>query len=94
MGTASETANRSLTLKCSYGEVEKLHQFLRDAVSDLLGERADEELISTIILAVHEAFTNIIRHAYVDAKKEDILNSLYPAKKRDYGRTDRPWRRI
>jgi anti-sigma regulatory factor (Ser/Thr protein kinase) len=73
MSTASETANRSLTLKCSCGEVERLHQFLRDTVLDLLGKQAGEVLISTIILAVHEAFTNVIRHAYVDAKKEDVL---------------------
>lgn len=73
MRTAHQTENRTLTLKCHHGEVDRLHQFLRDTMINILGNRADTELISKIVLAVHEAFTNVVHHAYPGGKKEEVF---------------------
>lgn len=67
-----------LRLECNHHELDKLHQFLRNAVLDILGDQATEDLISAVILAVHEAFTNVVRHAYADRSKGEILLRCMP----------------
>lgn len=81
MNTPRKIESHCLTLKSRHSEVGKLHNFLHTVTLDLLGDHADQDLVSSIILSAHEAFTNIVRHAYPDRVDDEILLRCTPIQK-------------
>ena len=55
---------REVELVSSHDEIETLHNFLRRVLIECPGVEDDPDFRERVILAVHEGFTNIIRHAY------------------------------
>jgi anti-sigma regulatory factor (Ser/Thr protein kinase) len=80
MNTPHETKSRTLVLQSVHGDVEKLHDFLRSVTVEFLGDDAHRDLIGSIILSVHEVFTNIVRHAYGTTDGEVLLHYTYTPK--------------
>ncbi len=76
-----------LEIKSAKGELKLIRNFTRDFCINQFGDRIDPVLLNRIILAVNEASSNIMRHAYhnqsgrpvritASAKKDDIEFNL------------------
>jgi len=61
--------NRKLTVKSTTDNLSRVREFIRGAASD---SGFPEEDINKIILAVDEACTNVIKHAYKYSPKGEI----------------------
>lgn len=73
MNTPHETKSRTLVLQSVHSDAEKLHDFLRSVTVEFLGDEAHRDLIGSIVLSVHEVFTNIIRHAYDKGVTDEVV---------------------
>ena len=81
MNTPREADIHSLTLKSRHDDVEKLHNFLRAVAHDFFGDHVNQELVGSVILSVHEVFTNIVRHAYPDGTDDEVVFRCIPTQK-------------
>ncbi|MDX9720463.1 MAG: SpoIIE family protein phosphatase [Myxococcota bacterium] len=69
---ASSSRVRSLMLKSSFEHLEQVRSFVREACAAELLSRISEETLQRLELAVDEAFTNVVRHAYYGDQTRDI----------------------
>jgi len=60
-------------LDCDLSAIDDLHLFLREAIADTFGDGATIALTERIVLAVHEAFTNIVRHGQDAGREQPIV---------------------
>jgi serine/threonine-protein kinase RsbW len=82
-----------MTIKSRTENLEKVRKFVADAAAKF---GFDKEAVSNIVLAVDEACTNVIRHAYANAPDKeiwiaiDLKNGRFEVKVADTGRSFDP----
>lgn len=74
--SSSEPSSR-LVIQSDLKELERVREFARQVCTDLAPPEVSEDLIFQIKLALTEAVTNIIRHAYKERSGETIQIEAY-----------------
>jgi PAS domain S-box-containing protein len=66
-------AGSTLTLRSDLQELSRARQFVRDFCRDLPGSKLDDDAVGRLELAVTEACSNIMKHAYHGRSDQEIV---------------------